>query len=89
MEKTRIWNKDHVKISVGDRVVVFRRKTNGHPKSLKDGKVYKVLNIIGEDIEVEGEGFFKSVIRIKVHKSYLITIDFVRDELISQIIGED
>jgi hypothetical protein len=86
MEKTRIWNKDHVKISVGDRVVVFRRKTNGHPKSLKDGKVYKVLNIIGEDIEVEGDGLFKSTRRVKVHKSYLITIDYIRDELINEIL---
>ena len=86
MEKTRIWNKDHVKISVGDRVVVFRRKTNGHPKSLKDGKVYKVLNIIGEDIEVEGEAYFKSVIRVKVHKSYLITIDYMRDEIINKLL---
>jgi len=89
MEKTRIWHKDHVSnFQKGDKVVVFRRKNSGHPKCLKDGMVYEVKDVNGDDviITIEGLGLFRSQQSFKIHKSYLIDIQFVRDELITKIL---
>lgn len=86
MEKTKIWHKDHVSnLQTGDRVVVFRRKKNGYPKCLKDGIVYKVKYVNGDDVII---ALYRSTVDYKIHKSYLIDIQFVRDELIAKLLEE-
>lgn len=90
MEKTKIWHKDHVsKFKKGDRVVVFRRKKNGHPKCLIDGKVYIVSDIIADDVMIKTDGPFNSQQVYKIHKTYLIDIQWIREELLKEILKDD
>jgi hypothetical protein len=89
MEKTKVWNKDNVTFNIGDRVLVFRRKNNGHPRFLKDGTVYVIADKNGDDLLIDANGRYKSINRVKVHKSYMIPIEFVRDELIKILLEED
>lgn len=84
MEKTRIWNKDNVSFENGDRVVVFRRKKNGHPKILKDGVTYLVKSMIGNDLILE----IGSNRTAKVDRSYLVPIQLVRDEIIRNLLED-
>ena len=88
MKKTKVWNKDNVKFNIGDKVVVFRRKDNGHPKKLKDCNVYTIVDINGDDLWID-LAHENIILRYKVHKSYMITIEFIRDELIEIILKED
>ena len=65
----------------GDKVVLFRRKSNGYPKGIKDGVEYTIKEIYGEGIEValnssDGKGWLQS---IKVHRSYMIPKYALRD----------
>jgi len=83
MEKTRIWNKDNVSFEIGDRVVVFRRKKNGHPKILKDGVAYLVKSMVGNDLILETDSNL-----VKVNRTYLVPIQFVRDEIIKNLFEE-
>ena len=65
-------------------VVVFRRKNNGHPRRLLDGKNYLVVDIVNDDIILEvGRD------RYKVNKTYLISVESARDILISEFLKED
>ena len=87
MEKTKLWHKDHVnKFSVGDKVVVFRRKKNGHPKALKDGVIYTVKEIIGDDLMISN-GLVNYNLH-KIHKTYLINVEWIRDEIINQLLKD-
>lgn len=92
MVKNKIWHKDNsISFNKGDMVIVFRRKSNGHPKRLLDGKKYLVVDVINEDVVLEIESYASSLTkeRYKVHKSYLITVDVSRDILISEFLKED
>jgi len=65
----------------GDKVVLFRRKSNGYPKGIKNGVEYTIKGIYGEGIEValkstDGKGWLQS---IKVHRSYMIPKYALRD----------
>jgi 6-phosphogluconate dehydrogenase (decarboxylating) len=65
----------------GEKVVLFRRKSNGYPKGIKDGIEYTIRGIYGEGIEValnssNGIGWLQS---IKVHRSYMIPKYALRD----------
>jgi hypothetical protein len=65
----------------GEKVVLFRRKSNGYPKGIKDGVEYTIRGIHGEGIEValhssDGVGWLQS---IKVHKTYMIPKYALRD----------
>ena len=65
----------------GEKVVLFRRKSNGYPRGIKDGVEYTVRGIYGEGIEValnssDGVGWLPS---IKVHRSYMIPKYALRD----------
>lgn len=73
----------------GDKVVLFRRKSNGYPKSIKDGIEYTIRGIYGEGIEValnsfDGVGWMQS---IKVHKTYMIQKDVLRNIKLSKILS--
>lgn len=65
----------------GEKVVLFRRKSNGYPKAIKDGIEYTIRDISGEVIQValnssDGVGWLQS---IKVHRSYMIPKYALRD----------
>jgi hypothetical protein len=81
MERTRIWNKDNVNFEVGCLVLVFRRKKNGHPKTLTDGVGYFVRQINGEDLVLSDTNRL-----IKVHRSYMIPIEVIRGSLIDELL---
>jgi hypothetical protein len=65
----------------GEKVVLFRRKSNGYPRGIKDDVEYTIRGIYGEGIEValnssDGKGWLQS---IKVHKTYMIPKYALRD----------
>jgi len=90
MDKTKI--KDGIRIGdieykIGDSVVLVRRKKNGYPKALSDGVVYKVDSIENDNIIIRKP---KSGINsIKVHRSYLAPISFLRNEIIESLLSEN
>jgi len=99
MKRSKIWIRDAIKNGLvkyytDQKVVVFRRKVNGYPRSMKDGVVYRVKYsllddlVLIEDIDHEAHKFLK-IREYKVNKSYVIPIDFLRDELISEILDFD
>ena len=83
-----IWSlKDKIKNGLitfanGDEVVCFRRKQNGHPRSLKDGISYFVIEVQRDGHLVvsqksgDGQGWLQSV---KVHKMYVIKKSDLRE----------
>lgn len=66
--------KGMISYQVDGEVVLFRRKSNGYPSSIKDDIVYTIRRVEGESIEVaihssDGVGWLQP---IKVHKTYMI-----------------
>ena len=77
-----------VKFKVGDKVICFRRKTNGHPKSIKDDVEYTIKSIVNDDLfiathSLDGIGWNQV---IKVHKSYMISKTDLREIKINEIL---
>ena len=77
-----------VRVKVGDKVICFRRKTNGHPRKIKDDVEYTIKSIINDDLLVtthslDGIGWSQV---IKVHKSYMISRKSLRDIKINEIL---
>jgi hypothetical protein len=73
----------------GDKVVLFRRKSNGYPKGIKDGIEYTIRGIYGDGIEValnssDGVGWLQS---IKVHRSYMITKYVLREFKLTKLLA--
>jgi len=59
---------------VNDEVVLFRRKSNGYPSSIKDDVEYTIKQVEGDAIYValhssDGVGWLQP---IKIHKTYMI-----------------
>jgi hypothetical protein len=99
MKRSKTWIRDAMqngtmKYYTGQKVVVFRRKSSGYPKALKDDAVYRVKYtllddlVLIEDIDHEAHKFLK-IQEYKVNKSYMIPIEYLRDELINQILNFD
>jgi hypothetical protein len=71
-----------ITFSVGDEVVCFHRKSNGHPRSIKDNISYFVrgVNYDGHmfvaEHSTDGVGFLQP---IKIHQTYMIPKSFLRD----------
>ena len=74
--------------TIGDRVIVFRRKGNGYPRQLIDGTTYVVIRLWGESVEVleEGKDLGGRVNGYKVHKSFLIQKDIFREMKIDELL---
>lgn len=77
-----------VKFRVDDKVICFRRKSNGHPRSIKDDVEYTIKSIINDDLVVsthslDGIGWNQS---IKVHKTYMISKADLREIKINEIL---
>lgn len=74
----------------GDEVVLFRRKKNGYPRSLKDNEAYIIRKIENDCLFVaqrssDNIGFLQP---IKVHKTYMIKKQFLREIKINSILKE-
>ena len=77
-----------VRFKVGDKVIWFRRKTNGHPRKIKDDVEYTIKSIINDDLLVtthslDGIGWNQT---IKVHKTYMISKVDLREIKINEIL---
>lgn len=73
-----------VKFRVGDNVICFRRKTNGHPRKIKDDIEYTIKSIVNDDLLVtESIDWFQA---IKVHKTYMISKADLREIKINEIL---
>ena len=77
-----------VRFKVGDKVICFRRKTNGHPRKIKDDVEYTIKSIINDDLLVtthslDGIGWSQV---IKVHKTYMISKADLREIKINEIL---
>jgi hypothetical protein len=73
---------------VGDKVICFRRKTNGHPRRIKDYVEYTIKSITNDDFHVathslDGIGWNNE---IKIHKTYMISKNELREIKINQIL---
>ncbi len=73
----------------GDEVVIYKRKSNGHPRSIKDGITYIIKHIdfdghiIVAQHSSDGIGFLQS---IRVHKMYMMNKSVLRDMKINSIL---
>lgn len=105
MERSKTWfndlfDRNRITFEIGDRVVLFRRKANGHPRALEDNVIYRILrHDVDNLVLVKDEGFesfeqnsfinsskFKE---IKVHRSYVIPMNINRASLIDKILMGD
>jgi hypothetical protein len=74
---------------IGDEVVIYKRKSNGHPRSVKDGITYIIRqkdidgHIIIAQHSSDGIGFLQS---IRVHKMYMINKSVLRDLKINELL---
>lgn len=74
----------------GDEVLVFRRKSNGHPRALKDNETYIIRKIENDSLIVaqrssDDVGFSEPV---KVHKTYMISKRYLREVKINSILNQ-
>jgi hypothetical protein len=80
-----------VSYCVDDEVIVFKRKPNGHPRSLKDGVSYFIKKVeldghlIISEKSGDGNGWLQP---IKVHKMYMINKSILRDVKINLLLNE-
>jgi len=78
-----------IDFNLGDEVICFCRKSNGHPKSIKDGVVYviKHIDLDGHLMVAQrssnGVGFLQP---IRVHKTYMIQKYILRDIKLNSIL---
>lgn len=80
-----------ISYNVGDEVICFIRKSNGHPRALKDGVSYIIRSIdLDGHITVsehssDGIGFLQST---RVHKMYMIKLSDLREIKLNQILNQ-
>ncbi len=78
-----------ISYNVGDEVEIYKRKSNGHPRSIKDGITYIIKHIdfdghiIVAQHSSDGIGFLQS---IRVHKMYMMNKSVLRDMKINSIL---
>jgi hypothetical protein len=74
--------------SIDDEVIIYRRKSNGHPKAIKDGVIYTVYKVEMDGHLLvrgrQGTGWSQT---IKVHRKYLITKTQLRDIKLNEILN--
>jgi len=90
MEKSKTWITDRVDISrykVGETVMVVRRKKNGHPRALQDNQPYQIKRI-ENDCLILHNSKFRTPSEIKVHFSYCLNVQLMRDEIINDLLKD-
>lgn len=79
-----------ISFNVGDEVICFRRKPNGHPRGIKDNVVYTIKEVNDDGhLQVamrsnDGIGWMQT---IRVHKYYMIRRDLLRDIKLDSILN--
>jgi hypothetical protein len=75
----------------GDEVSILRRKSNGHPRSIKDDKIYIVRDVHSDghltvaEHSLDGIGFLQS---IRVHKMYMMNKSLLREIKLNSLFDE-
>lgn len=90
VKKTKIWIKDNIKITdfqVGQLIIVARRKPNGYPHSLIDDASYQIKRIEKEYLIVHNLKF-RTPNELKVHYSYCLNSQLMRDEIINDLLKD-
>ena len=85
MEKSKIWIKDKYKrnsFCEGEKVILIRRKCNGHPKTIQYNVVYIIDYVEGDILH------FKSPTspKLKCHYSYFLKVEDYRDEALKELL---
>jgi len=75
-----------VEYCIGDIVVLFRRKKSCYPRSIEEGKEYRVGDVAGDSLVLYTETPWPH--RRKVHRSYMIHKEFWRDWKLSLILED-
>lgn len=90
-----IWTiKDKIKngtidFVVGDEIVVFRRKKNGHPRSIKDGERFFVKTVEREFLIVAKRGPDNGwTQQVKVHKYYVMPRSVWREIRLNSLLDD-
>jgi hypothetical protein len=75
---------------IGDEVSLLKRKSNGHPRSIKDHVTYIIKEVhqdghlvVWEKSSDDGLGFLQT---IRVHKMYMINISMLREIKLNSIL---
>ena len=90
MDTWKIKNKitaGEIHYGIGDCVTVFRRKANGYPRHLNDGVAYYVIRIWGDSVEVSEDR--NGTRGYKVHKSFIIQMDTLRDLRLEELFKDE
>jgi hypothetical protein len=75
---------------IGDEIICFHRKQNGHPRSIKDDVIYTVKSVDSDghiyvsNRSSDGLGWVQP---IRVHKTYMIPKYILRDIKLSEILN--
>ncbi len=79
-----------ISYNIGDEVTIYKRKSNGYPRAIKDGVVYiiKKIDLDGHMMvaqhSLDGVGFLQP---IRVHKMYMMNKSLLRDIKLNSILG--
>ena len=80
-----------VPYNLDDEVVILKRKSNGHPRSIKDGVSYFIKGIDADghlhvrEKSGDGHGWMQP---IRVHKMYMINKSVLRDIKLNSLFDE-
>lgn len=80
-----------IRIEIGDDVVCFDRKSNGHPRAMKENLIYTVKNkdfdghIYVSQRAEDGIGWMK---QIRVYKTFIIPQYILRDIKLNNLLNE-
>lgn len=80
-----------ISYNIGDEVICFCRKSNGHPRSIKDGVIYTVKNIDSDGhiyVSQNSKDKVGWLQQIRVHKIYMIHHYILRDIKLNSILNE-
>jgi hypothetical protein len=78
-----------IEFQKGDEVICFHRKSNGHPKSIKDGVIYviKHIDLDGHLMVAQRSSNVGFLQPIRVHKIYMIKKSDLRDIKLNEILN--
>ena len=81
-----------IKFAINDIVILYRRKSNGYPKNIKDNTDYIVKSCTDDCIFIlekkrdEENSFFNS--NIKIDKTYMVPKNILREFKINKVLNE-
>jgi hypothetical protein len=92
MNKSKVWVTDRVNnfsFEKGDVVYLARKKINGYPKFLDFETSYVVYEVAGDKIVIHESSKVANIRNNhKIHHSYLISRQVLRDETIKDLLSD-